>query len=198
MTVPVPEDVAQHDPQSDGLFDVQITIETTIDLQHAEVFYELYLKAFGPLRTRAAARQVLHREEFFYEMADERVWKYVAWRDPDTPIALATMTKFLETVPWISPEYFKARYPEHAARDAIYYLGFTLVDPKSRDPRVFEGMFQLGMQRLINDHAVCAWDLCAYNENLGFANRIEKLLHRWADLEVFPVDTQTYYAARYR
>ena len=73
------------------------------------------------------------------------------------------MTRSLETVPWISPEYFRARFPEHAARDAIYYLGFTLVDPKNRDQRVFEEMFRLGMQRLIDDRAVCAWDLCAYN-----------------------------------
>lgn len=199
MTVPLPRDVASRDlSQPEEPADARITIETTIDFQHAEVFYDLYLTAFGPLRTRAAARQVLHRDEFFAEMTDARVWKYVAWTDPDTPVALATMTKSLETVPWISPEYFRARYPEHAARDAIYYLGFTLVDPQNRDPRVFEGMFQLGMQRLIADHAVCAWDLCAYNQNLGFANRIEKLLHRWADLEVFPIDTQTYYAATYR
>lgn len=176
---------------------VDITIETSIDRVHSEAFYELYLHAFGPLRTRAAARQVLHRHEFFDEMIDERVWKYVAWAPNGSPIALATMTKCLETVPWISPEYFRARYPEHAERDAIYYLGFTLVDPEHRDSRVFEEMFRLGMQRLIDDRAVCAWDLCAYNNGVGFAKRIETLLHRWADLEVFAIDTQTYYAARY-
>lgn len=162
-----------------------------------ESFYALYLNAFGPLRTRAAARQVLHRHEFFAEMTDPRVWKYVAWSADGAPIAMATMTKRLETVPWISPEYFQNLFPDHAARDAIYYLGFTLVDPRNRDSRVFEEMFRLGMRRLIDDRAVCAWDLCAYNRDLGFAERIETLLHRWADLEVFEVDAQTYYAARY-
>jgi hypothetical protein len=36
------------------------------------LFWELYVAAFGPLRTRAAARQVLHEDEFFEEMADPR------------------------------------------------------------------------------------------------------------------------------
>ncbi len=45
----------------DGESPVHITIETAIDDEHAETFYRLYLAAFGPLRTRAAARQVLHQ-----------------------------------------------------------------------------------------------------------------------------------------
>ncbi len=87
----------------DGDTPVRITIETAIDDEHAETFYQLYLAAFGPLRTRAAARQVLHKNEFFAEMTDARVWKYVAWADEDTPIAMTTITKSLDTVPWISP-----------------------------------------------------------------------------------------------
>ena len=176
---------------------VNITIETAIDLQHTELFYELYLKAFGELRTRAAARQVLHRNEFFDEMTDSRVWKYVAWGTDGLPLALSTMTRSLETVPWISPEYFRARYPEHAARNAIYYLGFALVDPKSQHQRVFEEMLRMWSQRLSADRAVCAWDLCAYNRDIGLGERIETLIRRWADLEVFALDSQTYYAARY-
>jgi len=62
------------------------------------------------------------------------VFKYVEWSSR-RPIALATMTSHLETVPWISPEYFSVRYPEHAAQRAIYYLGFTLVHPSSNIPR---------------------------------------------------------------
>ena len=40
---------------------------------------------------------------------------------------MSTLTRHLETVPWISPEYFAYHFPEHTARDAVYYLGFTLV-----------------------------------------------------------------------
>jgi hypothetical protein len=168
--------------ESDLALPVRITIETAIDNEHAETFYELYLAAFGPLRTQAAARQVLHRSEFFAEMTDARVWKYVAWEDEDTPIAITTLTKSLETVPWISPEYFRARFPDYAGRDAIYYLGFSLVHPQNRYPRVLEQTFRLAMQRLVADRGICAYDLCAFNADRGFADRIQRLLHRLGDL----------------
>ena len=181
----------------DGESPVHITIEAAIDDEHAETFYRLYLAAFGPLRTRAAARQVLHKAEFFAEMTDARVWKYVAWADEDTPIAMTTITKSLETVPWISPEYFQARFPSYAERNAIYYLGFSLVHPENRYPRVLEQTFRLAMQRLVADRGICAYDLCAFNAELGFADRIQRLLHRLGDLEVLPIDSQTYYYVRF-
>lgn len=182
---------------TDSTTPVRITIEAEIDYEHAETFYRLYLAAFGPLRTRAAARQVLHKSEFFAEMIDARVWKYVAWADEDTPIAMTTITKSLDTVPWISPEYFQARFPEYAKRDAIYYLGFSLVHPENRYPRVLEQTFRLAMKRLVADRAICAYDLCAFNTELGFADRIERLLQRLGDLEVVPIDSQTYYYVRF-
>ena len=176
---------------------VHITVEAAIDDEHAETFYELYLAAFGPLRTRAAARQVLHRSEFFAEMTDARVWKYVAWADADTPVALTTITKSLETVPWISPEYFQARFPTYAERNAIYYLGFSLVHPENRYPRVLEQTFRLAMQRLVADRALCAYDLCAYNIEAGLDDRIQRLLRRLGDLEVVPIDSQAYFFVRF-
>ena len=176
---------------------MRITIETAIDDEHAETFYQLYLAAFGPLRTRAAARQVLHKNEFFAEMTDARVWKYVAWADEDTPVALTTITKSLDTVPWISPEYFRARFPEYAKRNAIYYLGFSLVHPENRYPRVLEQTYRLAMKRLVADRGICAYDLCAFNADLGFADRVQRLLHRLGELDVVPIDSQTYYYVRF-
>ena len=45
----------------------------------AEALYRLYRPAFEPLKVRSAARQVLTRSEFFEQMPDDRVDKYVAW-----------------------------------------------------------------------------------------------------------------------
>ncbi|MGZ4518088.1 MAG: hypothetical protein ACXVXN_09245, partial [Mycobacteriaceae bacterium] len=53
-----------------------VTAETTVDDASAQMFYDVYLAAFGPMRARAAARNVLHRDEFFAEMVDPRVSKY--------------------------------------------------------------------------------------------------------------------------
>ena len=94
----------------------------------------LYRPAFEPLKVRSAARQVLTRGEFLEQMRDERVDKYVAWENGSEPIGMITLTRHLESVPWISPDYFAARYPEHWARNAIYYIGFILAHPRNRRP----------------------------------------------------------------
>ena len=105
---------------------MRVTIEQKISADLIESFYELYVAAFGPLRTRAAARQVLSLDEFIEEMTDPRVDKYVVWNADDDgveqAIALTTFTNDLATVPWIEPAYYEHHYPDHFARNAVYYF----------------------------------------------------------------------------
>jgi hypothetical protein len=176
----------------------RITVETEVPIHDAAVFYALYTTAFEALRASAVARQVLTEDEFFEEMADSRVLKYIAWDRHDQPVGLSTLTRHLETIPWISPQYFMKHYSEHAARDAVYYLGFTLVAPGTRRSRVFADMIGAIVQRLVAERAVCAYDICAYNNRvLQLADNVEALLHRTADVSVEIVDSQTYYGATF-
>lgn len=179
-------------PDPDNL---EVTIEAAVDDVHAEEFYQLYLAAFGPMRTRAAARQVLHRDEFMADMTDSRVHKYVGWHE-GRPITLATMTHHLETVPWISPDFYRARFPEHAARNAIFYLGFILAHPSSQVHQALEQMVEVGVRRLVEAHAVCAFDVCAYNDiTRSFTARMTQMLHRHSEVRVMRLDNQQYYGA---
>lgn len=175
--------------------DVHITIDTKVPDDQIDQFYTLYEDAFGPLRTQAVARQVLHRAEFRAEMIDARVQKHVARTADGEPIGVTTLTKHLDTVPWISPEYFAARYPEHAARDAIFYIGFTLVTPRARRGVAFHAMIESVAQVLIAERAVFGWDMCSYNNTRPwFTGHITSVLDE-LELEVAVEDTQTYYAA---
>jgi len=116
---------------------MRITIERSLDPGAVDAFYRLYRAAFAPLRTNAAARHLLSAEEFAAEMADKRIEKYVAWAGNGEPVGLATLTADLSAVPWISPEYYGARYPDHLARGALFYLGYTLVRPDHEQRGVF-------------------------------------------------------------
>ncbi|NEW41009.1 hypothetical protein GV794_06235 [Nocardia cyriacigeorgica] len=178
--------------------DLHVTVETTIDGESVELFHGLYEQAFGALRAKAAARQVLHREEFLAEMSDSRVLKYVARTGTGEPVGVTTLTRHLETVPWISPEYFSARYPEHAAREAIYYAGFTLVAPSARQGAAFHVMIESVVRVLVAERATVGWDICSYNNTrFSFADGIRAVLEEQADVEVAVEDSQTYYAARF-
>jgi hypothetical protein len=173
-----------------------VTVHAALDEETSRPFWDLYLASFVPLRTRAAARQVLHEDEFFAEMVDPRVWKYVARDRTGRPIGLTTLTSDLSTVPWISPEYYESRYPLHFARQAVYYLGFTLVEKDTRQVLSFAAMIEAVVERVGADRGVCGYDICAYNnEAMRFADNIAAMLNRGGRVPVERLDSQTYYVA---
>jgi hypothetical protein len=173
-----------------------VSIETRVDDATARRFYALYVDTFGDLATKAVARQLLHEHEFMEEMEDERVDKYLAWDEDGEAVAMCTLTRHLETVPWISPAYFAHHYPEHTARDAVYYLGFILVAHRYRRSRLFTDLIRLVTETLVDRRAMCAYDICGFNnEQLGLSAVLEALLKDVADIDVQAVDTQTYYRA---
>ncbi len=140
------------------------------------------------------ARQLLHESEFLEEMHDPRVQKYVAWSPEGEIIGISTLTSELATVPWISPAYFAHHYPEHAARGAVFYLGFTLVRRDQRRGRVFQAMVERMAEVMIEARGVCAWDICLHNDEvLGLGANITRMIGRFADVTVAPIDRQTYY-----
>lgn len=177
---------------------VRITIETDVDAATAEHYYELYRETFGELETLAVARQLLHREEFLEEMHDPRVHKYVAWDGAGRPIGLSTLTNDLETVPWISPAYFRHHYPEQTARKAVYYIGFVLVEREHRKSHVFQEMIHAMGEVLVAADAVVGWDICAHNDDsFSFGEHAARVLGRAGDVTVSSIDRQTYYAGTF-
>ncbi len=173
-----------------------VTIENYISDAHVDMFYGLYAAAFGPVRTRAAARHMLTAEEFAEELADKRVEKYVAWDADGEPMALMTFTGDLTAVPWISPAFYAARYPEESARGAVFYMGYTLVDRQRATAALFTELIQLLVDRLTPVQGVCVFDVCAYNDSRSVGRMAERLRSVGAaDVEV--LDVQTYYAASF-
>jgi len=166
----------------------------TVPVELVTGFYELYREAFEPLRTLAAARHVLSPAEFAEEMADERIDKYVAFDAGGSALGLTTFTGDLTAVPWIEPAYFAARHPAHAARDAIYYLGFTLTHPSARRSLVFRTTLQPIIDRVVADRGVVAFDICAHNDTV---QHMSATLERWmtgaCDGTMRAPDVQTYY-----
>ncbi len=176
----------------------KVTVETEIPRAEIAEFYDLYESAFGPMRTRAATRHVLHREEFEAEMLDPRVLKFVAWDHGNYAVGLTTATNHLEAYPLISADYYHAKFPEEAARDALYYIGFSLVRPEAQRGTALYRM-TLEIVRLVAAHSgiLCA-DICSYNnESFRFADGITRFLRNRTAVTVHSLDTQTYYAAQF-
>ncbi|GAA1914044.1 hypothetical protein [Nocardioides marmoribigeumensis] len=172
----------------------RITVEPVIEAEDIERFYGLYLDAFGPLRTMAVARHVLHEEEFLDEMVNPLIDKYVAWGADGQAIALATVTRHLSTVPWISPEYFAHHYPEQTERGAVFYLGFILAAPGRQRQRMFSEISRAVISRVAAARGVCGWDVCGFNDQVvGLSRVVEAVSQDISPVQVEVLDTQTYY-----
>ena len=172
----------------------RVSVEKEVDYATAKRYYQLYLDTFGDLETQAVARQLLHREEFLAEMTDPRVHKYVAWDENDVAIGMTTLTTDLETVPWVSPAYFAHHYPDHHARGAVYYLGFTLVHPDHRQAGVYLGMLNAMSEAVIANRGVVGYDMCLVNHDKDLDGSAARLLGTMADITIAPIDRQSYYA----
>ena len=51
------------------------------------------------------------------------------------------------------------------------------------------------VEMLVAERAVCTWDICGHNDGHGLGRNIDRIVRRTADVEIAPVDRQTYYAA---
>jgi hypothetical protein len=177
---------------------MKVVVEREMPADLIEGFYGVYREAFEPLRTRAAARHVLTAEEFAEEMVDARVDKYVVYDRDRRAVALTTFTDDLRTVPWIEPAYYAARFPEQAARNAIFYLGFTLVHPDHQGGPAFSLTLVQLVRRMVASGGVCAYDICAYNDTVrSMGAGIEAAVTAMADVTIVGSDTQTYYTAEF-
>jgi hypothetical protein len=173
----------------------QFTREAVVTGPAAESLYRLYRRSFEPLRTRAAARQVLTRAEFFSQMEDSRIDKYIAWEGEEEPVGIVTVTRHLDAVPWVSPEFYADRYPEQWSRQAVYYLGFTLARRAIRRTSFLDTIVRLCVEPLVAERAVIAYDVCSYNDDvLGFSTRIAEMLGRFSRSQPVELDSQVYYS----
>ena len=197
--ITVPEDVPTTAEREEvpSVPEVRVTMEKEVDYVTAKRYYQLYRETFGDMETAAVARQLLHESEFLEEMLDPRVHKYVAWDEDGQAIGMTTLTSDLETVPWISPGYFAHHYPEQHSRNAIFYLGFTLVHPAHQGGHVFHAMVAEMWQRFTRENAVVAWDMCLVNDERGLGGSAGRLLRSLAEVSIGQVDQQNYYAATF-
>ena len=175
---------------------MRVTTESVLSDAEVASFYPVYLRAWQPLLTRAAARHLLSEEEFRKEMGDPRIEKVLLRNDTDRPVALTTFTRDLSVVEWINPDYYRARYGEAVDRGALFYLGYTLVDRAGGGSQALVLMANEINRRVAAVQGVIGYDICSYN-NLHGIGRYTTWLFGGSEA-IDQLDTQTYYAADYR
>ena len=172
-----------------------ITHELSITGAEAETLWEAYRTNFTPLAELAVLQHLYSRDEVLAEFGNPRIIKIVGWQD-DRPVGLAMVTNSLDDVPQISPAFLRSKYPEHAARNAIYVGILVMVVPGTRGLTLFGRLSTELWQVAAVASGVLVFDVCDFNRNTFGA---EKLAQRIADSfprsDVTVLDRQTWYAA---
>ena len=175
---------------------MRITLDSVLADHVGAALHRTYTSAFDSMRTQAAARHLLSADEFAAEMKDPRIDKYIVWDDDDRPIALTTLTSDLSAIPWISREYYASRYPDAAAENVLFYLGYILVEISYRRSEALVMMTDQVNLRLSRAQGVLGFDMCGYNDAGGIGRYTKKLFATGDRLEC--LDVQSYYGADYR
>ncbi|MDP3890948.1 hypothetical protein [Nocardioides sp.] len=189
---PHPHDLAAG-PRTDG---VRVSRELEIPPERAAGLYPLYREVLGSLGSAAAARHLLTEEEFVDELADPRIDKWVATGEADGDfLGMSTLARDLQAVPWASPDFYIERYPEQAARGAIWYLGFTMTLPGAQGAGVFATMLSAMTEAAVAEQVIVAWDMCSANIAGGLNGAITTQLATSAGAISAQLDTQSYFSA---
>ena len=172
-----------------------ITHETSITGDAADALWEAYQQNFEPLEELAVLQHLYERDEMLEEFANPRILKIVGWQ-AGQPVGLAMVTNSLEEVPQVSPRFLRRSYPEHGARNAIYFGILVMVSPGVRGLTLFSRLSVELWQVVARDSGVLVWDVCDFNRLTFDAETITKRIAENFPHSTFAVlDRQTWYAA---
>lgn len=173
---------------------VRVDVSRVVDTQLAGKLLDLYHAAFEPLEVASPARQSFTDEEFLAQLASEKVVKIVA-RDGGEPCGLVLIATDLHEVPWISPRYFEAKFPDYYERGLLYYVTVIFVDEKRRGTWCARELMRAVASHALQARAYLVFDFCGANVAEAALPRLVDLTFRracrqveWADL-----DAQTYF-----
>jgi hypothetical protein len=128
-------------------------------------------------------------------LANRRILKLVAWQGAE-PVGLGMVTNSLEDVAEISPRFLRSRYPEFAARDAIYVGMLVMVSPDVRGMAVFRRIYLELWQVPAKANGILVFDVCEFNRVTFEADAYaERVAANFPHSSVDVLDRQTWYVA---
>jgi len=175
---------------------ITVTHERSVVGPLAETLWNDYLANFGPLADLAILRHVDTREGFLAQLANPRIVKIICWVG-DVPSALGMVTNSLEDVEEVSPPFLRAKYPEHAARDAIFVGMLVMVSQPLRGKTLFSRLYTELWQVPALAGGVLIFDVCEFNRTLHNTDKLAvQIASAFPHSEVEVADRQTWYAIR--
>jgi len=140
-----------------------VDIRSDVDPFLADELLVAYREAFAPLASLSPIRQVFTDGDFLADMCNPAIVKFVARDISGAVCALSTLTNDLTTQPWLSPEYYQARYPSQFAEGRLYYVGSLMVMPEHQGGPWAHMLLTSVIRWLAERRAIATFDCCSFN-----------------------------------
>jgi hypothetical protein len=174
---------------------VTITHERSITGELAEELWEAYLENVEPLAEVAVLRHLDSHEDMFAQFANPRILKLVAWQGA-RPVGLGMVTNHLDDVAEISPAFLRLKYPDYAARNAIYVGMLVMVSPGQRSLTAFSRLYLELWQVPARAGGILVFDVCDFNRRtFGVDEMSRRIASNFPKSSVEVLDRQTWYVA---
>lgn len=174
---------------------VQISEERVVTGAVADELWRQFWLNFEPLQGLAVQKQHSDRDEFLALLANPDVITYIGW-EGSRPVGMAMITNSLSDVPELSPEFLRQRFPEQAARDAVYVGIYVMVDPAHRGITLFHRLYMECWQLAARARGVLVVDTCEFNRTtFDTDNLARRIGEGFPNCTVSVLDQQTWYAA---
>ena len=160
----------------------------------AKTLWAAYKANFEPLVSLTVLQRFCSQADFMAQMANPRIVKIIGWLGEE-PAGLAMVTNSLEDVAEISPRFLRTRYPEHAARDAIYVGMLVMVSQPVRGRTLFSRLYTELWQVPALVGGMLIFDVCEFNRTLFDTDLLaQRIADSFPRSSVDVVDRQTWYA----
>ncbi len=175
--------------------EVTITHELSLTGELAEQLWVAYHTNFAPLAKLAIQKQSSERDEMIACFANPNFIKIVAWQ-AGVPVGFGLVTNVLEEVPEISPDFLRSKYPEHAARNAIFVGIYVMVAPGQRGLTLFSRLYTEMWQIPASVGGKLVFDICDFNRTMFDTDQlVNQIAGAFPQGSVSVVDRQTWYVA---
>ncbi len=189
-------------PQAGSILDrhpvappISVTHERSITGELAEELWDAYRENLEPLAEVAVLRHLDSHEEVLAQFANPRILKLVAWEGA-RPVGLGMVTNHLEDVTEISPAFLRVKYPEFAARNAIYVGMLVMVSPVQRSQTAFSRLYLELWQVPARAGGILVFDVCDFNrQTFGVDEMSHRIASNFPRSSVEVLDRQTWYVA---
>ncbi len=174
---------------------ISVTHHEVVTGDLADRLWESYAVNFDPLAELAVLQHLYDESEIRAEFENRRIDKIIAWQDGQ-PVGLAMLTNSLEDVPQISPRFLRRRYPEHGARNAIYFVILAMVAQPLRGRTVFSRLHTEMCQAAAHDAGVLVFDVCEFTrEMFDPETSAGRAVGQFPNGSLSVLDRQTWYVA---